>query len=228
MDGVSHRRFSSITLSLVLILAAGGLGVAANIHATNRAKAIRRQGLVDAQKGYAALTKQYILFLAKETLDYGGANHWSFAPNNSSDRRLLQAFVESSDFFTQGAALVDLSGNVLTAYGKPPGLPAPDDPGFAPLKILLLAGQPGLSSVMKVAGVPMVAVGAPVMSEGRPQAVLIGIARMDTSPLQVYTEQLWVGQPGIGFVVDSSGMVVSSGSAKFLGTRITSPAIKTP
>src|SRR4029077_5091143 len=107
----------------------------------------------------------------------------------------------------------------------PAGLPPASDAGYTPLVQGLLSQQPGLSSVMHVGSMPVVALGVPVMIDGVPKAVLIGYFRADHGALQTYVEQLHYGKTGGGLLVDSMGNVVAAGDRSLVGRQIKSPDI---
>jgi diguanylate cyclase (GGDEF)-like protein len=73
---------------------------------------------------------------------------------------------------------------------------------------------------MFVGKVPVVAVAVPIMSEGRPLAILVAYYRADTSREEIYTQQLWSSRVGSGFILDSTGTVVTSSVLSRVGTRI--------
>ena len=70
------------------------------------------------------------------------------------------------------------------------GLPAPTDPGFAPLRELLASGRPGFSSTMMVGTVPLEAVAVPVVVGGAPVAILVGFNEVAKTQLQAYVAKL--------------------------------------
>lgn len=220
-----RRRLSSLALSIGLVLAAGSLGIVANINAAAHAKAIRRHDVMEARRGYGALAKQYMLFLVKEAFDFASSQPWSLRAGDPGDRAHLETLMAESQWFPHGAALVDLRAQPLNAAASPPGLPPASDPGYAPLRTALLGRQPALSSVMTVEGVPLVAVGVPVMQEGAPRAVLLAYYRADESPQQTYTEMLPLGRGTMGYVVDSAGTIVAASKRSLVGRKLRSPAL---
>jgi diguanylate cyclase (GGDEF)-like protein len=83
----------------------------------------------------------------------------------------------------------------------------------------------GLSSLMHVGRVPVVALAVPIAVAGRPPAVLVGYFRADRSPLQTYVEQLRLGRTGHDYVVDAEGWVLASSDPRAVGTRMANPAV---
>lgn len=215
------RRFTPLLVSSALVISLGALGFQISDAATRRAESLHREDRRALQESLSGLGKQYIRFALKEELDFADAGPWSLTPGNPADQERLRSFIQHSPLFNYGAALVDLDQHPLNAYAASPGgLPPATDPGYRPLVTALLAQQPGLSSVMHVGGVPVVAFGLPVMTEGSARAVLLAYWRTDKSPLQTYNEQLHFGRTGRGYVLDGEGNVVAGSDPATVGRRL--------
>ena len=211
-------RFAPLAVSVALVMVMATVGLNLLGSSNQRADDTHTQDRLSQDKTLASLTKQYFQFAFKEAFDFGGAQAWTFKPADPGDVARLQALATNSVLLQQGAALVGLDSVPLSAWSQPPGLPGAADPGFRPLVSSLLAGQPGLSSVMHVGPVPMVAVGVPVLRDGVPRAVLVAFFRADQSPLQGYVDGLRALQPhAVRMLVDSSGVVVASTDAARIG-----------
>ncbi|TMK81197.1 MAG: hypothetical protein E6G46_08235 [Actinobacteria bacterium] len=107
----------------------------------------------------------------------------------------------------------------MNAYSAKPGLPPATDPGYAPLRADLLAGKPGISSVMTVSKVPVVALAVPVQSGGQTAAIFIGYFRADDNPLETYNERLHYGKSGRALLIDSTGTLVAAGDRTMVGKK---------
>jgi diguanylate cyclase (GGDEF)-like protein len=218
------RRVIPLVLSVALVLGTGVLGVRLTTDANNKAEAIHRQDRDTLQSTLAGLGKQYVLFSLKEGLDYASTGSWTLRPGDGADAARLRSFVSHAVLLNYGAALVDLAGHPLNAYAAGPGLPPPNDPGYAPMIRDLTAHQPNVSSVMKVGSIPVVAMGVPVAVNGINKAVFVGYVRLDSSALETYVENLHYGRTGQAFVVDSQGTVVAATDATKIGKSIGEPA----
>jgi len=213
-------------VSFVLILAVAMVGLLATRAATSTADRTHRDDRQRLETTLSGLGDQYILFTFKEEFDFASSGPWSLHAGDSGDTGRLRRFVQNSPLTGYGAALVDLAGNPLNAWAPSTGLPSPTDPGFAPLKAALLGGKPGLSSVMSVHALSLVAYGVPVMIDNKPKAILVAFSRLDTSQLQQYVATLHYGRTGYTALVDGNGTVVVSANPAMIGRRLpTSPAL---
>ncbi|MBV8297415.1 MAG: EAL domain-containing protein [Acidimicrobiia bacterium] len=220
------RRFAPLLVSVAVIGALGAVGLRASAGANSKAEALHRRDRVTLQTTLGGLSHQYTLFAFKEELDFASTGPWSLRPGDPSDQARLQGFVARSAVLNYGAALVAIDKTPITTYATDPaGLPPPTDAGYTPLVQGLLANGPGLSSVMHVGRVPVVALGVPVMVNGAPKAVLVAYFRADKSALQTYVEQLHYGKTGKAMLVDSMGVAVAAGDPAFVGRQIDSPTI---
>jgi diguanylate cyclase (GGDEF)-like protein len=210
---------------VALILGGGVLAVALTTQATDRAESIHLQDRDENQATLGNLGKQYLLFSLKEGSDYVSTVSWSLHPGDPTDTARLRNFVQRAVLLNYGAALVDLTGTPLNVYTTGPGVPPPDDPGYAPMKEALLAGRPDVSSVMTVGHIKVVAMGVPIMVGGAPAAVFVGFVRLDTSALETYVRGLHYGATGEAYVVDSTGTVVAASNPAQIGTRYPQAAV---
>jgi diguanylate cyclase (GGDEF)-like protein/PAS domain S-box-containing protein len=221
------RRFAPLLVSVALVGALGAVGLRASAGANNKAEGMHRRDRETLQTTLAGLGRQFALFAFKEESDLASSGAWSLRPGDPADLARLQGFVNHSVVLNYGAALISVpSKTPINAFAvDPAGLPPASDAGYTPLVQGLLSQQPGLSSVMHVGSMPVVALGVPVMIEGVPKAVLIGYFRADHGALQTYVEQLHYGKTGGGLLVDSMGNVVAAGDRSLVGRQIKSPDI---
>src|SRR5947209_10672483 len=221
------RRFALLIVSVAVIGALGAVGLRASAGANSKAEALDRRDRETLQTTLAGLGKQYALFAFKEELDFASTNPWSLRPGDPADQARLKGFVSRSAVLNYGAALVAIDKTPINAYATDPaGLPPSSDAGYTPLVQGLLANGPGLSSVMHVGNIPVVAFGVPVLINGQPKAVLVAYFRADKSTLQTYVEQLRYGKTGRGLLVDSMGVAVAAGDPALVGHQVDTPAVQ--
>src|SRR5262249_5897894 len=100
------------------------------------------------------------------------------------------------------------------------------DPGYTPMRVGLAAGHPGLSSVMDVGSIPVVAMAVPVTANGATGGVLVGYFRADHSSLETYLQRIRFGRSGRSYLIDASGMVVAASNPDDVGRHMpASPAV---
>lgn len=212
------RRLVVAGLSLALVIALGAVAVLTSSAASREASAVHTRDRFQAQGILAGLTAEYLKFTALELSQLANSGHWSLRPGDVRDGRRLRAFIRTSPMLGQGAAIVSLSQRPLNAVALPPGLPTPTDPGYLPLISSLRAGTFGVSNVMQVGGMPVVAVGVPIFAGGLPRAVLIGYANARQWPLEGYTRnQLSFGRTATAVIVDGNGVAVAAGIPSQIG-----------
>jgi diguanylate cyclase (GGDEF)-like protein/PAS domain S-box-containing protein len=215
------KRFVPLLVSIGVVLALGAVGLLASASANTKAESLHRRDRELLQQTLAGLGHQYALFAVKDASDFASTGSWNLEPGDPADRARLQSYVSHSPLLNYGAALVDLASHPLNVYAVDvAGVPGPTDPGYVPMVSALKARQPGMSSVMKIGGIPVVALAVPVTVNGTPRAILVGYWRADSSPLQTYAEQLRYGATGRGSVVDSTGSVVASTDKSTVGDRL--------
>jgi diguanylate cyclase (GGDEF)-like protein/PAS domain S-box-containing protein len=215
------RALLPLLVSILLVAATGAVAFQASGNGSREAEATHRRDRMTERDTLAGLVNQYFQFGFKEAFDYASTQDWALQPGHPGDEALLAAFVQRSALLSYGAAVVSLDEQVLGSWSRPPGLPPADDPGYRPLVDALLQGQPGLSSVMRVGSVPLVAMAVPIMGDGFPRAVLVAYFRTDESPLQTYNEKLRSQRPTArSMTVDSEQVVVTSTDRSLIGTRL--------
>src|SRR5690349_23490002 len=194
------------------------VGIFVNESALRAADTVHRTDSRALGINNATLTGQLQLLSARELDEFAKSVTFDLRPDDQSDRTLLRKLTNSSDFLQYGAALTSLDGKILTT-SRTDGLPAPDDPGLAPLQQLLLAGRPGFSSVLRAGGQPLAAVAVPIVAGGKPVGVLVGFSALKTSQLQAYTARL--SAPGyVTSVVDSAGRIAASSDPARIGSDV--------
>lgn len=213
------RTWMPLGVGLALLVGLGLFGFSLTASAHESAADALRETAVSREQTLATLAQQYHGLTAKEALDFAEAHEFELTPGSEADTAALEVLLERrATSASHGAVLADLQGRPLTVVAHDPGVPPPDDPGYSPLRAGLARGGPGISSVMDVEGVPVVAVGVPVLADDTPVAVLLAYSRADTSHLQAYSEQLGrAGGDVAPMVLDSTGTVAAAHDADLVG-----------
>lgn len=212
------RRFVMLVASIAAVIVLGGVAVWTQFDGAATVSRVHRGDRVQLQSTLAGLTSQYVQFTFLSSKNAADAAQWSLQPGSATDRGALAGLVRTSPLTSYGAAVVSLTGIPLTAYPSLAALPAPADPGFTPLQRDLLAGQPGLSDVMRTAsGVPVVAFAVPISRSGHPAALLVTFADVRHWPLQGYDAGLHVDRKASSLVVDRTGRLVAASDPRLLG-----------
>ena len=220
-EGSRVRRLVPLVLSLLMVAAMGAVGYSVLQSSSEATEASHTQDRLSQDQTLANLAGQYFQLAFKEGFDFASEQAWDLKPNDPGDIARLQALTQRSLLVRQGAAVVGLDGQPLSSFAQSPGLPPPSDPGYAPLRTALLAGKPGLSSIMNVSGVAMGAFAVPIMGNGVPRAVLVAFFRADQSPLQTYVLGVKKEHPEAArFLVDARGTAVTSTDPKLIGTSL--------
>ncbi len=216
------RNRLTVGVIVFLLTAIGTIGIVVNRSALRAADDVHRADSRALGVNNALLAGQLQLLSAAELRDFAASHSFALASGDGRDRAALARFSERSDYFRYGAAITDLSGAPLTA-SRDTGLPAPSDPGLAPLRGQLLAGRPGFSSLMDVGGVRLTAVAVPIVVDGAPAAVLVGFVEPANSQLQAYVSRLSAPEDLIA-LVDGNGRIVAASDPATNGTSV-DPAV---
>lgn len=214
------RRFTLLASSVVAVIVLGALAVWSQVDASSKVGAVHRDDRVQLQSTLAGLTQQYLSFTFLSTKSAADDTPWVLTPNNATDRRALSAIVRTSPLTSYGAALVSLTGRPITAYPSTAALPSANDPGFAAMRLDLLSGQPGLSDVMHVGDVPVVAFAVPITAGGHYIGLLVTFADLRTWPLQGYDAQMHIGAGSQSIVTDRQGYLVAATDPAQIGHRL--------
>ncbi|WP_175543521.1 diguanylate cyclase domain-containing protein [Micromonospora pattaloongensis] len=217
------RWFTALVTS-GLLFAVGAVGWQMNEAALRAAEAVHRADTLTLGRNNATLASKYLSLSARELSEFVDGRQPELRSLESVDRRLLEWFVARSVFFQHGAAFTDPNGRILYSVSNAPGLPEPDDPGYAPM----LRGPAGrsmiFSGVMTVRGASMIAVAVPILGDGAVRGMMLGYARLRDSTLQESMEAA-PGESSAHGVVDSRGLVAATSDDALLGTAI-APAVR--
>jgi diguanylate cyclase (GGDEF)-like protein len=214
-----------LVISALLVLTTGAVGIAMNNRATDKAETVVTAARDQFETALASLGKQYVLFSLKEGLDYAATASWDLEPGDPGDVARLRAFVDHAALINYGAALVSLDGRLISAYSAGNVLPAPSDPRLASVAASLRRGQPGISPVLRIGRMSLVALAVPVLAEGRPVAVFVGFVCLDDSALETYVEHLHFGKTGRVYVLDAGGTVVAASDPTAIGHFLAKPTV---
>jgi signal transduction histidine kinase len=219
------KRFIPLVVSIAVVVAVAFVGLLQSGRANAKAQQIRRDDRVSEEATLAGLTNQFIQFALKDAYDFASVEPLSLKSGDPKDTAQIRAYVKRSALLSYGGALVGLSGQPINAFVDGPGLPAATDPGYVPLRTALLAGKPGISTVMKTNGVPVVAMAVPVQQAGVTRAIYIGYFRADRNPLETYNERLHYGKTGKAILLDAAGTIIASTDRAEVGTLFGSHAL---
>ena len=223
----SLRKASLLVLSVVLVVVLGVVAAWGHVTTAHRVDQAQRADRLRLEVTLSGLTSQYLQFVFLDTQRAAGSSAWRLHPDDAADRAALERLVRTSHLTTYGATLTTTTGVPLTSYA-PKGLPAPSDPGFAPLRTALLAGRPGLSDVVRAGDAPLVAFAVPVVRGAVPVALLVAYADVRAWPLQGYDRTIQLGADAVPYVLDTGGTVMASSESSTVGTRLEGlPAVVT-
>jgi signal transduction histidine kinase len=222
----AFKRFMSLAVSIGLVVAVAFVGLLQSASANSAAQQASRDQRVSQEVTLAGLTNQYVQFALKEAYDFASVARLSLKPRDPGDAERIRAYVKRSALLNYAGALMNLTGSPLNVFVNGPSLPPPSDPGYGPLRASLLAGQPGVSSVMKTSSLPVVALAVPVQAGGVVRAVYIGFFRADANPLQTYNERIRYGRTGNSLLVDSAGTIIASNNPDQVGTRFSAAEVQ--
>src|SRR4051794_10050179 len=212
------RNWIAVVVSVLLLAAAGTIGILVNRSALRAADTVHRADSQALAVNNGTLTRQLQLLSASELADVPLDHVLQLSKNSVADRQVLNTLVAKSTTFAYGALLTDLSGNVLSS-SRTDGIPPSTDPGWTPLRTQLAAGQPGFSAVMAVDGVYLQAVAVPVTVGGAPAGLLIGLNAVASTALQKYLETLRDATHTTS-VVDSTGTIGATDDAANIGRKV--------
>ena len=218
------RNWIAVVISVVLLGAAGTIGILVNRSALRAADAVHRADSRALAVNNGTLSGAMQWNSAAELGDFLADASLHLGRGNLADREALRTLAAKSDTFSYGALLTDLDGNVLNS-SRETGLPAAGNTGWQPMRTMLSAGQKaGFSSIMVVDGTYLEAVGVPVLVGGGPAAILIGLNNVAQTALQQYTVSL-SAKTHLTTIVDSTGTVAATSEPARLGSKI-DPAIR--
>jgi len=213
------KRFVPLVISIGLVIAVAFVGLMQSSRATATSRQIRQDDRVSEEVTLGGLTNQYVRFALKDAYDFVTVTPLSLKPGDRADTASIRAYVNRTALLNYAGALVNLDGSLINAYVSGPSLPPSTDPGYAPLRAALVAGKPGVSSVMSSRGVPVVAMAVPVQVRGVARAIYIGYFRADANPLQTYNERLHYGKTGRAILIDSAGTIIASNNRAQVGKK---------
>jgi diguanylate cyclase (GGDEF)-like protein len=216
---VHLRKAVLLTTSVTAILVLGVVAAWGHLTTASRVEQTQQADRLRLEETLAGLTQQYLQLAFRDVARAAASTTWTLAPDDAGDRAALERVVRGAQRVSYGAALVSLAGVPLTAYA-PQGLPSPADPGYAPLRAALAGGKPGLSGLMHVQDLALVAFAVPVQRAGTPVGLLVAYADVRTWPLRGYDTIVRLGRSAVPYILDAQGSVVASRAAPEVGTRL--------
>ncbi|BFU43096.1 diguanylate cyclase domain-containing protein [Krasilnikovia sp. MM14-A1004] len=216
------RNWIAVVVSVVLLIAAGAIGVLVNRSALRAADTVHRADTQALAVNNTTLSGQMQLVTAGELKELANTTSFKLRKGNPADRRALDRFVAKTNVLKYGAAITAMDGSILNAT-RSTGLPPVGAPGFAPMFSELFKAKPGFSSVMLVDGVAIEAVAIPLVRNGAAVAVLVGFMEFAKTPLQGYVATL-SDNTHLTEIIDSEGRIGYSSDGRKIGTKI-DPAV---
>ncbi|MDQ1748181.1 MAG: hypothetical protein QOD07_2444 [Frankiaceae bacterium] len=214
------RRFTLLASSVLIVTVLAGIAGWAQLSAASQARSVHLADRNQTERILAGLTGQYLQFTFLAVDTEAQSERWQLTSHSAADTARLKAFVSSSPLTGYGAALVALTGKPISYYPSTSALPPATDPGYAPMKLAMLAGKPGLSAVMTVRGRPVVAFAVPVMRAGVPVAVFLAYADIRSWALEGYVQKLAIGPGASAYTVDGQGVVTAAADRSLIGTKL--------
>ncbi|MDQ1685781.1 MAG: hypothetical protein QOC82_2518 [Frankiaceae bacterium] len=214
------RRFTLLASSVLIVTVLAGITGWAQLSATGQARSVHLADRNQMEKVLAGLTGQYLQFTFLAVNTAAQSHDWQLTPKSAADTAQLKGFTSTSPLTSYGAALIALSGRPISYYPSAAALPPASDPGYEPLRLSMIAGKPGLSSVMKVGGHSVVAFAVPVTKAGVPVAIFLAYADIHTWALQGYVERLNLGPRASAYTVDGQGVITAAADRSLVGTKL--------
>jgi diguanylate cyclase (GGDEF)-like protein len=218
------RRFTLLAASVLIVTVLAGITGWAQLSATRQARTVHLADRTQLEKLLAGLTGQYLQFTFLAANTEAQSNDWQLTPESTADTARLKAFASTSPLTSYGAALIGLTGQPLSYYPSVAALPSATDPGYGPMRLALIAGHPGLSSVMNVHGHSVVAFAVPVTHGNVPVAIFIAFADIHTWALQGYVQKLDIGSHAVAYTTDGQGVITAAADPSLVGTTLSAGA----
>ncbi|MDQ1654012.1 MAG: hypothetical protein QOI35_3212 [Cryptosporangiaceae bacterium] len=212
------RRWLALAVSSGVFLAIAAIGLQLNHEALRSAESVHRRDSAALVKNNALLASQYMALSAKELRDFTLVHHFAMRAGDAGDVKLLTEFRSTAFFFSHGAALLNPAGSLLSNVAQAPGLPPATSSGFDSVRDGLSEGQPGISSVMFVRGIPMIAVAIPVIVGEKPAGFFAGFTTLAASHLQEYVSEVGTDSTDTQ-ILDARAVVVASNRRRAIGAK---------
>ena len=222
------RNWLAVVVSVLLLVAVGIVGVVVNRSALRAADTVHRSDSLALAVNNTTLAGQMQQLSAKELKAFAESYPFNLGIGFAGDRAALNAFVAKSGSFPYGAAITALDGTVLNASRTNP-LPLSTDPGYEPMRKLLMAGKLGVSGVMQVKDatgilVAVEAFAVPITVGGFATALLMGYHKFAATTLQAYIARLKSGGH-LTSIVDTAGRVGFTSDGSRIGSLVDAPVV---
>lgn len=213
------KRLWLLLVSLAVVAGLGGVAAWTQLTTARQVTKVHDADRRELQATLSGLTGQYLNFTFLAAHTAAEQTDWSLRANDPGDVARLHRVVAASPLTTYGAALLSPLGQPLTTWsgGKP--IPPQTDWGYDALRAELLAGRPGLSSVMRAGNASVVAFAVPVTRSGQVAGLFVSYADVKAWPLQGYNQGLSVGAKAQAYVVDTKGIVAAAADPAVVGKR---------
>ena len=210
------RKTLLLLVSVALVVGLGVVAAWGHLTTAHHVDAAQRADRLRLQQTLSGLTSQYLQFAFLDTERAAASHRWGLRPDDAADRAALQRIATSSPLASYGATLTTPLGRPLTSWARAE-LPAPTDPGFAPLRAALEAGKPGLSAVLQAGDHALIAFAVPVVQDGAVMGLMLAYADARTWPLQDYDSTILLGEDASTYVLDPEGRVAASSLPSSVG-----------
>ena len=224
MRGSSRRRMRrhlSLLVSGTLVLIMGCLGLLAGNLAGQQALTVHREDRVELQVRLAGLVQQYTQLIGAEVVDrLASGPVWSTQPGDPATAVRLEQLVDVARSLDFGAVLLGPTAQPLAGWSATGAFPAPDDPGWEPLRAAVRAAEPGvlpLSGVMDVGDRQVLALAVPADLADGTRGLLVGLWEPSRGALHQYVSHLRYGATGHGYVLDATGLAVAAPTSDAIG-----------
>lgn len=223
-------RHLTLIVSGALVLVMGGLGLLAGHLAAQQALDVHRADRVQLQLRLGGLVQQYAQMIGAEVVDrLAGGPAWSTTPGDPATTARLEALVEAARSLDVGAVLLGPTAQPLAGWSTTGSFPAPDDPGWEPLRTTVRAAEPGvlpLSALLDLPDGHALALAVPATLADGTRGLLVGLWDPARSGLQQYLSDQQYGSTGQGFVVDSFGRAIAGPTVTDIGRPLPMPELR--
>ena len=224
MDGTSRRgvrRHLSLLVSGALVLVMGSLGLLAGHLAGQQALEVHREDRLQLQLRLAGLVEQYTQLIGAEVVDrLAPGPAWGAQPGDPATAARLEELVGAARSLDFGAVLLGPTAQPLAGWSTTGAFPAPDDPGWEPLRAAVRAPEPGVlpvSGVMAAGDRQVLALAVPADLADGTRGLLVGLWEPACGALQQYVSGLKYGSTGHGYVLDARGLALAAPTPAAVG-----------
>ncbi|MBO3735982.1 sensor domain-containing diguanylate cyclase [Actinoplanes flavus] len=217
------RNWIAVLISVLLLAGAGVVGILVNRSTVEAVETVHQNDTTALGTNNGTLTGQLQKNSVRELTLLLGQIAVRLAADDAKDGASLAVAAKKSTTFQYGMITADLDGNFLTA-SRTGGLPAQDDPAWAPLWDKIKTERYGFSGVMNAGDTYVAAVGIPVTVGGGAVGYLIGLNEVGQTPLHNYIRELR-STAHETMIVDTAGRIGAASDDTLIG-GVVHPDIK--